>query len=213
MPMPISGLVGMPTVPGSGQQQLRLDPLNATVVTEANGKYYEAVRNGLLKTATTPAAGVALVSYGSTASGFVLYNPPGSGFKAELVRMTLGYVSGANTPGSVCYATNILPTGTAPTGTAATVLSNNIGQSGAAAQTAMQPLYTATVVALQLFETTGMSTYTAVATTATTPFTFRDDIDGRIVVGPGATFSIAGSVAAFGTFIASLSWIELPIAA
>jgi len=187
-----------------------IDPLGAGVLTEANGKYYEAVRNGLVFTATTPAAGVALVSYGSTASGFVLYNPVTSAKKAQLIRCTLGYVSGANTPGSFCYATNILSTGTAPTGTAAVTLSNSVGSG---LTSAMTPFYTATVVALQLFETTGICTFTGLATTAMDPVLLRDDIDGRITINPGTTFSVAGNVAGFGTYIVSLSWIELPISA
>ena len=209
MPMPISGLVGQPGAPGS-QNQPRIGQLAEGVVTELNGKYYESVRVGNVFTATTVGTGVALVSYGSTASGFVLYNPVTSQKKAQLIRMTLGYVSGTQTAGSICYATNILSTGTAPTGTAAAILSNSIGSG---LTSAMTPFYTATVTALQLFETTGINTFAATASAIIDPWTARDDIDGRIVVNPGTTFSVAGSVAAFGTYIVSLSWIELPILA
>lgn len=212
MAFTIQGQVGQPSSGSSANTlaPLRQDPLAATVVTEANGKYYEAARNGLVFTATTPAAGVALVSYGSTAAGFVLYNPVTSQRKAQLIKMSLGYVSGTQTAGSVCYATNILSTGTAPTGTGATVLSNQIGSG---LTTAMTPFYTATVTALQLFETTGINTFAATASAIIDPWTARDDIDGRIVVLPGTTFSVCGSVAAFGTYIVSLTWVELPLTA
>lgn len=209
MPMPVSGIVGMPATPQTGPQTIRQDPLNSTVVTESNGKYYEATRNGLVFTTTTPAAGVAIVSYASTAAGFCVFNPPTSGKKMQLICCKIGYVSGTQTPGYFAYATNILGS-SGVSGTAQTILNNNTLVGGGSA---MQAFTTATVTAMQLFEPMGVSVNALTASAIVTPWTARDDIDGRIVINPGSAFNVAGSVAAFGTYVVSLSWIELPAAA
>ena len=41
---------------------------------------------------------------------------------------------------------------------------------------------------------------------------FMDNLDGRIHVPPGGGFNISGSVAAFGTYVVALTWLELPSA-
>lgn len=201
-----AGLVGQPASPVSGDQKLRLDPLQAGVMTNLNGKYYEAARNGLVFTAGTLPSGVAMVSYGSTAAAFVLYNPANSGKKAHLLKSKIGYVSGTQTPGFFCYS--ISTAGQAvPTGTAAAGVNCLLGGAGSA----MTPLYSATVAAMSYFEPMGVSVNALTASAIVTPWTAVDDVDGRIVLPPGSWLNLAGSVAAFGTYAISMTWIELPL--
>ncbi len=208
MALSLTGIVGQPASPVSGDQKLRLDPLQAGVTTNLNGKYYEAARNGLVFTSGTLVGGVAMVSYGSTAAAFVLYNPSTSNRKLHVIKTKVGYVSGTQTPGFFCYSISSANQAV-PTGTAAVVANNLIG---GVASTAT-PLYSATVTAMTYFEPMGVSVNALTASAIVTPWSCVDDVDGRIVLTPGSWLNLAGSVAAFGTYAVSMTWIELPTTA
>lgn len=206
MPMPIQSLVGPvgPQLAGVSLQP-RLGPTGELVENSMYGKYYEATRLGLVFTAANVVAGAAIPQATSTAMNFVVFNPPASGKRAILVKVTLGYVSGTGTAGFISYAVNTLSTN-AVTGTALTI--NNNLQFGPSS--GLQAFSGATVVAMTILRPSRFSQAVMAATGTNSPWQFDEDLDGSIVLPPGGAFALGGNISLGTVVIASLTWIEIP---
>ncbi len=206
MPMPVQSQVGPqgPSAPGPSFQP-RLGPSGEWVTNQMYGKYYEATRLGLVFTAANVVGGAAIVQATSTTQQFILFNPPASGKRAILQKVTIGYVSTTMTAGSVVYSVNTLPVNTV-TGTALTI--NNNLQFGPSS--AMQAFSGATVTAMTLLRFSKYGQGVMAATGVNPPWLWDEDLDGSIIVPPGGAFAIGGNISLGVVGIMSLTWIEIP---
>ena len=209
MPMPIQSQVGPqgPATAGASFQP-RLGPTGELVENQMYGKYYEATRLGLVFTAANAVTGAAIPQATSTTQQFVLFNPPSSGKRAILLKVTLGYVSATMTAGCITYSLNTSPVN-AVTGTALVINNNFNGGSGIGAS-GMQAFSGATVVAMTLLRAAKYSQVVQAATSTNSPWQFDEDLDGSIVIGPGGAFAIGGNITLGTVAVASVTWIEIP---
>jgi len=187
------------------------------IVQELNGRYYEQALRGNVFIYSTAAAGLALIVAAITGNHPSIWNPTGSGYNFIPISMTLGYVSGNNAPGSLAlfYTANA---GSA-IGTAAPVVTWTnvapvnalIGGGRASAMKWSPAISTYTAVPTWLC-TLGISLFTGVAATATTPFQLRYDFDGTVVLPPGNALHLT-SIQATTTavFTVTIIGMELPI--
>jgi hypothetical protein len=183
-------------------------------VTQTHGKYYEAASRGVLFAACDQGAGVVVQTTFTTTAAMTLTNPVASQKRLAIKQISIGYFSGTLGAGSFYHGIlgtgNTLPSG----GTALTATCLDVGnQSAAAAQGVART--GATVVAATSIAVI-MSTFAELATTANgfQPGVF--DIDGFIVLEPGAQWQLLGAFGAAGTspkITCGIVWEEIQIAA
>jgi hypothetical protein len=172
------------------------------------GKYYEATRLGLVFTAANAVAGSALLTATSTTVSYALYNPPASGKRAILIKVTVGYVSATMTAGCICYAVNAASTNTVVAGGSALTINNNL-QFGPAS--ALQAFGTATISAAStLLRPSRLSNVVQAATATNTPWAYDEDLDGSITLPPGGAFMVGGNIAMAIVACVAVTWIEIP---
>lgn len=228
MPTDVRYLVGAPSTPYSDGQpyQPRMGRLGDTIVSEFRGKYGEACQRGqIYHYGTGPVnqiTGVTIPIYTATAQTFGLRNPPGSNVILELIRLEIGYLSGADVPGNLVFTVPPVNAGVTATGsggvTAATLTA---GQSGQLAGTAPAPvskckIMTAitSVAPTVVLRTLGFSTETALAASTNAAFWQVVQFDGTDMVYPGADLFLAASVAAaIGVCIINVVGMEVPYSA
>lgn len=165
------------------------------IVADARGRFHEAASRGTLFHASTAVAGVAPGTALSTTPPMALWNPINSGKLLSIQQVFLGYVSGTLGGGSMVHGLVIgqttLPTGGAELTPQCGLLANVRGVARAfqgstliAAPTILKPSF---VLGAGLATTAALPTAPA-----------YDEVDGAIVVPPGAVWAFQG-VAAAGT--------------
>lgn len=180
------------------------------VVTLAGSKYYQLVKDGLLYVAQTAVTGVAPGTAIGTTAAAALYNPAASGKNLVILAAAMGYVSGTLGAGVVswCAGTNVVAA--AVTGTA--MLTRN-ALLGSAAANVGSALTTATLPAAPTPVRNFCSLGASLASTAVQPWQIVDDVDGALIVAPGASVSLQGTAAAGTSPLVTFSfvWVELPV--
>lgn len=179
------------------------------VVMQAGSKYYQLVKDGLVYVAQTAVTGVAPGTAIGTTAAAALYNPAGSGKDVVILSASLGYVSGTLGAGVVSWCLNTNLAAAAVTGTA--MLTRN-ALAGAGDASVASPFTTATLPAAPTPVRNFCSLGASLASTAVQPWQIVDDVDGAIILKPGATASIQETGAAGSTplVVVSLVWAELP---
>lgn len=205
--MRIEGQVGPQTLADGTIVVPRLTRDGAIATQQVNGAdYTEGAVRGQLFHASTSTAGVAIVAAGTTA-GVALANPSGSGKNLSISRVALGLVSGTFVVGTVMHGVNTNTVAAPVTGTALTAIPGLIGGSFSAVG---KPFATATLPVAQ----TPLRPFAVKNVTAATGSWFQvtEDVDGQIVLAPGATWSLF-SVGADTTplEIVGLTWVEFNI--
>lgn len=181
------------------------------VVSNLRGKYSEASQRSKLFIGSTPAAGVTIPIFSNTTQQIVLHNPVGSLVNLNLLRVTLGYVSGTMVAGHFCIGNQTLLT-SAISGTAGLVQNSRLIAAGAAGQGNSGLLYTAaTVTAFTYLRPMSFSQTVQAATATNTPWSWQEEIDGEITIGPGSAICIAANAAAFVIATCGLLWEEVAI--
>jgi len=179
--MKVEGQVGPQAVSDGVFTNPRLGKTGELIATQLHGRYLEQSIRGNVYHACTPNTGVALTVAGTTA-GFALSNPPNSGKLVSLIRVNLGIVSGTFTVGTVMHGVTVYPLPI--TGTALTPIPGLVGAgytpvakpyTGATLPSAPSPLYPFCIKN---------------ATSTASLNNIVDDIDGRIVLLPGSTWSM-----------------------
>lgn len=182
--------------------------------------YGAATLSGLSFTgvSTAPKTGILIPIADTTSPTFGLWNPAGSGFNATLVRFTASFVSTTGAPGGILY--NALFNAGSAIGTAAPIVAfnsaapiNNYLGGGINSRMRFCPAGTTTLTAAgSTIDQVGSSQLTTTGTSTATPmYTVEDNINGRIIVGPGVFLYVTGSAALLTLFDLSLTWIETPI--
>lgn len=189
----------------------RLDKTTAAVVTQAHGKYAEAVINQKVFSACEQGTGIAPGTALGTTAAFVLYNPATSGTRLILCKVYVGYISGTLGAGTLYHCIDKTTTQAAPSGgTALSVVCNDIGNGASSvAVPRVNGTVASTVVAYRPFITLNAM----LATTATNPVDIGDDMDGELIIEPGCSYQLQ-AVAAAGTspkLTFGAVWEEVPI--
>ena len=177
---PVRGSTGL-------QQQVRLGLDGEAVITQAHAKYYEAVKRGNVYRAQTAVTGVAPGTAVGTTAAAALYNPVDSGYDLVLLQTSMAYVSGTLGSGLISYCANINSAAAATTGTAVTEVNAQLGKTAA---NVGQMLTTATLPTTPVVIGNFVSMTPILATSVTAPYTVIDEVDGAIVIKPGATLSL-----------------------
>lgn len=163
------------------------------IVSALHGHLYEQVKRGNVFSGVTAVTGVAPGTAIGTTAAFALYNPSNSGVDLVVLKASMSYLSGTLGIGFVnwIYHTATVQAGAAVTGTAITSVCLNGSGRGAKGK----PLTTATVVAGTLTRPFG-NLPPMLATSVLTPWRLDDDVDGALVVPPGAAVSLQATAAA-----------------
>lgn len=181
--MKIESIVGPQLCADGVSTNPRLGRTGELIATQLHGRYFEQSIRGNVYHACTPNTGVALGVAGTTA-GFALTNPANSGKLASLIRVHLGLVSGTYTLGTIMHGVNTATNANAVTGTAIVPIPGLIG-SGHTPNA--KPFTAATLPSAQ----TPLAPFCVKNLTSTASMNnLVDDIDGRIVLYPGATWSL-----------------------
>src|SRR3990167_5204863 len=200
-----------------GQQALRegdtgegsIGRTGEQIVSGLHGKFYEQAKRGNVYSAATAVSGVAPGTAIGTTAAFALYNPLNSGLDLVVLRASMSYLSGTLGIGFVNWImhTAAVQAGAAVTGTAISVVRGN-GTSGVGVG---KPLTTATVVAGVLARPFG-NLPPMLATSVLTPWRLDDEVNGALIVPPGAAVSLQATAGAGPTplVIYGCMWEEVP---
>ncbi len=185
----------------------RLTRDGGLVTQDLHGRFFETVVRGNVYEACTAVAGVPHGTTIGTTAAFTLYNPLGSGKNLVVLDWSMGYISGTLGAGSVFACANTNPSAAAVTGTAITPTNLLLGGAvgvGKAFTTATLPASPAVI--RPVWTLTAM-----LATTALTPVTVREVIDGKYIIAPGCALSLEGVATAGSTPLVSfgMSWEEV----
>jgi len=206
--MEFEGKVGIQTLANGGKAPLRLNTEGAAVVSQAHGKYYEAVKAGRVYVAANQ-AGVALTAaMATTYTGLVLFNPTAS--TKDFVLLGCGYATTVAVPTATVIG---LMTGTVVTNAtmdAATSVTPRNRLVGSANTSSAIVDGGCTLNGTPVLEQVFGSAWTEATTAGTTGPNTWQDLDGSMIVQPGsyvAFYSFAANTAAF---ILSFLWEEVP---
>lgn len=191
----------------------RASKTGASVVTDAHGRYQEAVLRGNVYTLTVAAGAATAFVGGAAGTPFVsIYNPAGSGKAAVLLQTTVAVHVAASAAGVVAFSiyggVSAANTGTltAPTNMytlqksgSAMSCSSNAATTSTTAVTANGPIY-------------NVGSYYWATAAASNLNPIIADIAGAVVVAPGNFVALGGSAAlTSATYDVSLTWEEVII--
>ena len=161
------------------------------VVAESHGKFYEQASRGNMYCALSSSAGIALIAVAANIP--TLWNPQGSGVNLEVVRLELGWVSGACSPVALNWdflnpAGAAVATG-APIATATFITPVNML---VGAGKVSQAKFAAAAITFTTNPAFLMPTGIGVGTGAPTvvPSIVSKDYDGSLVLPPGSAISL-----------------------
>ena len=175
-----------------------LDVVNgAAKVQQIHGKYYESSRKNRLYVATSATGGIALIVAATTGGHPTLFNPLGSGRVLSVVSLALGYVSGANAPGSLAWNTVVNAGANAATGSSSPILTatkvpviSSLVGGPVDSKALWAPTVNTFTAAPVFYRPIKLSLFTGLAATATTPFIWGEDYDGTLNVAPGSAICL-----------------------
>lgn len=207
------GVVGPSSVraDGSAVSSPRCGQMSEAVVSQAHGKYYEAVSRGKCFSAQTAATGVAPGTSLGTTAGFALYNPVGSGKRLSIQKIKMGLISGTIGAGTIHICSSA--SGDAvPTGTAITPRNRKVGSSTTSVATALTTA-TVTTTAAKMTDILCSLNQVVVATTANNPVQIESEFDGELCIEPGFGIAIHGTTAAGSSplVVYNVTWEEIDI--
>lgn len=190
-----------------GKRTWRGDEGGVGIVGDAHGKYYEACARGKVFTACNQSSTTFTLFGTTSATGFILSNPAGSGVNLSILQIGYARVTAESAAIeqlvlSGAYSAQTLSSLTALTSRSMLVGSNATG-SGIAYSAAT--LSSAGVI-IAPFQTPSVS---ATATTSIPPHAIVD-YGGSITIAPGSWLQIAAGFTNTLAGIASMTWEEVP---
>ena len=173
---------------------------NELLTSPVHGKYYYAAKNNRLYVATSATGGIALIVAAAAGGHPTLWNPQGSGRVLSIRRLLLGYVSGANAPGSLAWnitenaGDSPATAGAIPTATKVAVVNALAG--GPVSSKAWWSPTTNTFTAIPVYyRPTNLSLFTGAAATAVAPFTLGEEYDDDLMIAEGTALSLVAQQA------------------
>ena len=190
-----------------------------TKVRQEHGKYYEASRNGRLVYGTSATGGIAIIVAATGGGHPTLFNPSNSGRNFSVVSLALGYVSGANAPGSLAWNHVLKAGANAGTGISMPILTAvpvDVQNSMVGAPTDSKAVWSPTTNTFTAAPVYGrpikLSLFTGLAATATTPFMWGEDYDGSFNIAPGtAVCLVTQQATTTALFRVTVVWEEVDI--
>lgn len=208
MSMEIAGYVGPRTAADGTLTTMRLTKDASQVVSDSHGRYTEAVGRNKVFTASNQ-AGTALTAFAtSVTTGFMLYNPVGSGQRLSLLEIIFQQSTAAATAiDLISLAANVNPAAAVPaSNTAITVRNAQLGSTA----TGVGIVYGATTkgTADIIVRALWAPSVSATATTGI-PALIKDEVAGALEILPGCWVVMSATTAISG--ITTMTWEELPI--
>lgn len=194
--------------PPSGRQ----GKTGEATVAQAHGKYYEAASRGVLFAAADQGVGVTVQVTITTTAMYSLHNPLGSQKRLALSKMCIAYFSGTLGAGAFYHGYNPVGTTLPSSGTSLTARNMDIGNQPATVAVGVA-LSGSTVVAGTVLYPFA-SSLPILASTAVAPFAIIEDVDGAIVLEPGAVYQLLGVFGGTGStpkVSVGCIWEEVPI--
>ena len=205
-------LGGDGTTPPTGRQA----KTGEAAVVQTHGKYYEAASRGTLFASADNGAGVTVQVTVTTTATLTLHNPAGSGKRLALKKLSVAYFSGTLGAGAFYHAA-LPPGNTLPSsGTAPAIQNCDVGNQSAAAPVGVLRTGSTVISASGFILYPFASSLPILASTANNPFTIIEDIDGAIVLEPGAQYQLVGVFGGAGSspkVAVGMLWEEVPIVA
>lgn len=202
----MKGRIGPGSGQDSGEDTIRLGRTLEQIVSDAHGRYYEAVVRGNVYCAANSAA-QATSTANATATGLILTNPVGTGKVLSILDIVVGVGAAVAAAFEVGLFANINPLAAAVTQTTpitprnALLGSANVGV-GLAASSATLP---ATPTHIRTLLASGWVTATAQSQEVA-----KDEVAGAIALLPGTAVSIQ-SIVGTQSVIASITWEEIAV--
>lgn len=194
------------------ETRLRSDETRGLVVQQNQGAYYEATNQGSSWTISTAIAGIATtalftVSTASAKPIVGVFNPTGSGVNLSVQRVIIIQVTGTAVSsfvwGALAGATGMSAASGVQTG-----INNKTFAAGSHQARAFAGA-TAMVGTAGFYRVIGGPTNGAF--TASAQATYRDDVDGEIIVKPGNFVGVFGTATTIeNVVVASMTWTEVP---
>lgn len=180
----------------------------AAGVVDVHGRYYEATSRGNVFMAANQASATFTLFGTTTATGYILSNPSGSGKNLSI--LNIGYVKGTAAAAAIeqlvlsgAYSSQTLSSVTALSTRCALVGSNATGVGIAYSAATLS----AAGVIIAQFQSPSVS---ATATTGIPPVT-QWDVAGSIVVAPGSWLQLAAGLTNTLAGLAHMMWEEIPV--
>jgi hypothetical protein len=196
----------------------RIDRTSAAVVTQAHGKYYEAVKRGNVYIGSNAITGGAIPIYSAKENALTLWNPAGSGVDLVLLKTIINYVSTTNVAGSIVYGSVASPGVLADVATGAPFATltaadpvNALVGGVAGSQAIFSPAVNTTTDNPDILCGTGISLAALTAATAVAPFQMIDNVDGAIILKPNSAIQLVGITAVALVANQQFIWEEVPI--
>lgn len=209
------GAVGeQPTPPGNTPPTGRQDKLGGAVISQGAGKYYENAQNGRIFAAADQGVGVTVQVTITTTATLSLHNPVASQKRLEILKVGIAYFSGTLGAGAFYHGFN--PVGTVLPSSGSLLVANctDIGNASTAVAVGV-PRSGSTVVAGTVLYPFA-SSLPILASTAVAPFAVIEDVDGLIVLEPGAVYQLLGVFGGTGSspkVSVGIIWRECPYVA
>ena len=171
------------------------------LTTVIHGKHYYANKRGRLFIAASATGGIAIIVAATTGGHPTLWNPQGSERDISIKKLRLGYVSGANAPGSLAW--NITERAGSAAATAAPIptatlvdVESAYGGETPSNKALWSPTTNTFTAAPVYWRPTALSLFTGVAATAVAPFVWGEDYeDDDLMFGPGVAVSLVAQQA------------------
>ena len=210
-PIPSAPLVGVVTNPATNQypdvsgQVVGMSRHGSIFADEVHGQYFAATVRGNVFTASAAAGtGRTILAAGGTTSGFMFYNPVGSGVNMEIIELDLSPTTATDVVGSLGLEYGAPPT---TVSNADTVLSNFINGRALTAQ--CKASHGSTIVAMTFFKYLPVFIQTtAGVATGTWQFLFN----GSLVLAPGGAINIISLTSqSTNVWAQAVTWAEWPV--
>lgn len=213
--MRVTGRVGVARYGDDFEAPPRLGNQGEEIFSPLSPKYYEQTMRGNHFVYSSAIGGAVLAAF-TTSSAPFLWNPMGSGKLLVITKVAAGLVAtGTTAAGHIVYG--IQSNLGSNIGTAAPVVSgtfvagvNLLIGGGNPSVMRFAPTTVSITAACTFLCSMGLGQATA-GTTATSPFTAIDNVDGRIVIPPGSAFSVAASASIASTYSIAIFGLEIPV--
>ncbi len=200
-------------------QTVEVQDLEELLARYSGGKFDAAVGKGRVFSQTTTPLGLAIPIYSATAiAGNVIWNPPGSGVAARMLRYNFGRTSGAAAFAAIGLSVREemgadIATGSEITAFAQVVPTNALVGAGNKSKVRSSNAGTTTItagVAAEFIHEIGVMTPEVDATT-NAPRVNKYDFDGLVTLMPGTLAWVTATKASVALFSQSLIWEEVPL--
>jgi hypothetical protein len=183
---------------------LTQDEHGAMRVTQTSGKYGDTAKRGNIYSAQATGLTPTVALSGTTSAPLVLYNPVGSGKRLKILKVSYGQAAtgtlGTGMAFHCAYTLNgplASQVGVIATGTPMTPSNMDIGAPNVSVATVLKAA-TLSVAAAGLYPFAQQGESVGGTTTSGTPTIAVEDVDGVIVLEPGAGYTV-GTVSAAGS--------------